>query len=358
MITIEARMKARLTITKFLETLSYIPGDISILIRGDHGIGKSQVMRQWSESLGLPLIDRRLSQTSEGDLIGLPTIDGRGTKFNPVDWYVQACAEPVVLFLDELNRASNEVMQAAFQIVLDRELNGHHLHPQTRVACAINSSEKYNVNSLDPALLDRFWVVDLSPSREEWLAQSRIEGVHSSITSFIAAAPKWLDPPEKPTGDDPTPSRRSWWRLSSALKSFSSLKESIDIVYNISAGFVGVEAAIAFIDHIKRWDSRIGPEEILTDPSRFVQTCSGWGMSQFNELIDSLTTHICSKEHITDTECIHVSTFMSLLPAELRISFWSRITSAGTSKVHIISALHKRCVDHLLSAFTAPPKGT
>jgi hypothetical protein len=31
---------------------------------------------------------------TEGDLVGLPIIEGECTKFNPPDWFHQACNEP------------------------------------------------------------------------------------------------------------------------------------------------------------------------------------------------------------------------------------------------------------------------
>ena len=45
---------------------------LPVLLRGRHGIGKSQVVFQLGEQLDLPVIDRRASQMTEGDLLGLP----------------------------------------------------------------------------------------------------------------------------------------------------------------------------------------------------------------------------------------------------------------------------------------------
>jgi MoxR-like ATPase len=164
----------------FMEIGQDLPANVSVLLRGNHGIGKSQVIKQLGrrikDVLKMPsfeTIDRRLSQMTEGDMIGLPSTDGETTRFNPPDWYKRACTMPVLLFLDELNRATPEVMQAAFQIVLDRELNGWKLHPETRVYAAVNDSASYNVNEIDPALLDRFWCIDLSPTHADWLDWAR-----------------------------------------------------------------------------------------------------------------------------------------------------------------------------------------
>ena len=82
---------------------------LPVLLRGRHGIGKSQVVYQLAAAAGLPVVERRASQMTEGDLVGLPSVEGNRTSFNPPDWFKQACEEPVCLFLDEVDRATLEL---------------------------------------------------------------------------------------------------------------------------------------------------------------------------------------------------------------------------------------------------------
>ena len=62
---------------KTFKTVSKFICDVRkpILLRGRHGIGKSEVVYQTAEDLGLPVVERRASQMTEGDLVGLPVID-------------------------------------------------------------------------------------------------------------------------------------------------------------------------------------------------------------------------------------------------------------------------------------------
>ena len=114
---------------------------LPVLLRGRHGVGKSQVVYQLAANANLPVVERRASQMTEGDLVGLPSIDGNRTSFNPPDWFKTACEEPVCLFLDEVDRATLEVRQGIFELTDSRKLNGHHLHPDTIVFAAINGGE-------------------------------------------------------------------------------------------------------------------------------------------------------------------------------------------------------------------------
>ena len=149
---------------------------LPVLLRGRHGIGKSQVVYQLAAAAGLPVIERRASQMTEGDLVGLPSIEGNRTSFNPPDWFKMACEEPVCLFLDEVDRATLEVRQGIFELTDSRKLNGHNLHPDTIIFAAVNAGEhgeNYQVNEMDPAELDRWSVRDKEPTVEERLARAK-----------------------------------------------------------------------------------------------------------------------------------------------------------------------------------------
>ena len=93
-----------------------IDAKFPILIRGRHGIGKSTIVYQIAEQRGLPVVERRASQMTEGDLLGLPKVEGGVTQWLAPEWLHTACNEPVVLFLDEVDRATMEVRQGIFEL--------------------------------------------------------------------------------------------------------------------------------------------------------------------------------------------------------------------------------------------------
>jgi hypothetical protein len=343
-----------LSIKTFLSVAEVLPVDTSILLRGPHGIGKSQVVRQVAKSFNLPVIDRRLSQMTEGDMVGLPSTDGEVTRFNPPDWYKRACVSPVCLFLDELNRATPEVMQAAFQIVLDRELNGWQLHSETRVFAAVNASAAYTVNEMDPALLDRFWTIDLEPTVEDWVAWARNGHVADVVTDFIAGNDKWLDTPKDSDPGKVTPSRRSWERLSNAL-TLAGVVEQPDnpLFYPICRGYVGNEATIAFHSFVKTIDSQVSGEEILNSYSKVKKKVAKLGTEKHNVLIEKVTDYVTKQlKSLDDKQGKNLQEFMRDLPGELRVACWSKLTQgSGTDNLELAKAIHKWCVEDILGAF-------
>jgi MoxR-like ATPase len=133
-----------------------------VLVRGRHGVGKSEVVYQIAADRNLPVVERRASQMTEGDLLGLPdtcdtAISGRkATTWNAPDWLVTACEQPVVLFLDEVDRATMEVRQGLFELTDSRKINGWKLHPETLIVAAVNGGEhgaQYQVGEMDPPSL-------------------------------------------------------------------------------------------------------------------------------------------------------------------------------------------------------------
>jgi hypothetical protein len=364
-----------MTITTFKRTAVSLPPSESVLLRANHGVGKSQVVRQVSAIIRkdiqkenpkwtFPVIDRRAGQLTEGDVVGLPSTDGEVTRFNPPDWYKQACKEPCVLFLDELNRGTTEVMQAMFQIVLDRELNGWKLHPLTRVYSAINTNAIYTVNEVDPALLDRFWVIDLEPTVEEWLAWAKNEdkeqggGLHYFVVDFIQGHNQWLSPAKNANPGDKQPSARSWQKLDRAMKHAGIMDDpGSEMFYQLSRGFVGNECAIAFRDFCKTIDNQLSGEDLLERfTTKPVQAkVNRQTQERLNGLIDKLSEHVvktCTK--LTDAQGKNVQAFMKHLPQELRISLWSKLTVSGIDKIELAKSIHKWCAESVLDVFGVP----
>ena len=344
---------SNISVKNLLEVAPLLPAEASVLIRGDHGIGKSQVVRQIAATLGLPVIDRRLSQMSEGDIIGLPSTDGDVTRFNPPDWYRQACRTPVCLFLDEFNRSTNEVQQAGFQIVLDRELNGCKLHPETRVYAAVNVGSAYTVNEMDPALIDRFWVVDLKPTVADWVswARGRLADV---VVDFIAQNEKWLDPPKNANPGEKHVSRRSWERLDRALKAAGVLEAPGEqLFHSVCTGFIGTPATIDFVAFAKSVEGRFTGEEIINDYDKVRPRLKKLkSQDRWNAATEKAGDYIaCNLERLSAAQQANLRAFAKDLPAELRVVLWSKISSQGRDKLDLTRDAHKAINDLVVEAF-------
>jgi hypothetical protein len=352
---------AKFSVGTFIDTAKVLPPSITVLLRGPTGIGKSYIVRQLAQYFGLPVIDRRLSQMTEGDVLGLPSTEGTVTRFNPPDWYKRACIEPVVLFLDEFNRATIEVMQAGFQIVLDHELNGHVLHPATRVFAAVNTGSEYAVNEMDPALQRRFWIADLVPTVEDWLAYAKDMkvGIDPIIIDFIAQNEKWLDPGKQPELGEVFPTRASWERYSQSLQLAKIDSDPEDPrYYSLGLGFVGTEASMAFNQFAKTYNAQVTGEDIFERYAKVKHKLSKLGQERWNICIERLGKHCEHVKRCSTAQALNIRDFMVDLPAELRVVLWNKLVSAGAKKIEFIQAMHEHTKDIICKTFGAETTDT
>jgi len=343
----------------FINVAKNLPSHISILAKGETGIGKSDIFKQISKTLGLDVIDRRLSQMQEGDLIGLPELVDGVTRFAPPDWYMRACREPVVVFLDELNRAVPELQQCAFQIILDRELNGHKLHPDTRVYAAVNEGRDFQVNEMDPALLRRFFVVDLEPTTEDWLAWAATAKIDDTMIAFIKKYPAHLkhDGSRHPGQVYPYPA--SWHRLDTSLK-YAEISPSKyagsrppDMMFSMASGFVGEVTAIAFIDFVKNYITRFNAEDVLDRFDENKEALEALSSDKRNDILSQVIT-FCETNTLILDQAKNLDLFLDICGDEPLVNFINSLMS--TKHRDNIKIVHKLVGQKVVAAVSASMK--
>lgn len=132
-------------VTELIKLLDIMSDEQNIMLVGNHGIGKSEILTEYFSAKGMPVIALFLGQMSDpGDLIGIPTkneVTGK-TDFMPPYWF-PLDGKPIVLFLDELNRARPEVLQTIMDLALNRKLAGRRLPEGSRIISAVNEGNQY-----------------------------------------------------------------------------------------------------------------------------------------------------------------------------------------------------------------------
>jgi hypothetical protein len=321
-----------------------------VLIRGRHGVGKSEIVEQMAKELGLPLIMRRASQMTEGDLIGLPFRDGETTKWLPPDWFKAACTSACVLFFDEVDRAVDEVAQQLFELNDNRSLYGNDLHPDTIVVAAINGGAhgaKYQVRKMDPAELDRWTVFDVEPSVEDWLDWAADDKVHSLIWDFINNNRTHLEHSTTQEPDKVYPSRRSWTRLSETLvhtewlKDEDAIKGNLGNIAILTDSFCGIEAAGAFRDFAENYRMAVSMEDLLDD-GKF-DLVADWRIDQHAAMVDKIDAEKVFDKNLTKKRAKNLAGYIERLPSELAVRLWQLVLMSGNEKN--IKAIHKLPVE-------------
>lgn len=284
-----------ITTTELLSLLDITPADQNLMLVGNHGIGKSEILTDYFSGKGMKVVPLFLGQMSDpGDLIGIPNRnDTTGkTEFMPPYWF-PLDGKPVVLFLDELNRARPEVLQTIMDLALNRTLAGRRLPDGSRIISAVNAGDQYQLTDLDPALVSRFNVVTFRPTAQEWLLWAEKVGVDARVRDFIRENPMWLDknPDAKEgadTGLDKTPDRRGWKRVSDILKTAGDISP---IVTKAIAAIVGPKAASALAGSVSARKILSG-REVLQNFEKHLPTLKGYELHQFSVVNDGIFRHL------------------------------------------------------------------
>ena len=246
-------MSVRINANELEKLLAVTPASQNIMLTGKHGIGKSQILEKFFTARGERVVILFLGQMSDpGDLIGLPRLDEKTGKtlFMPPYWF-PTDDKPVVLFLDELNRARPEVLQTIMDLTLNRTLAGRKLPEGSRVISAVNDGEEYQLTDLDPALVSRFNIYEFKPTAQEWLLWAAKAGLDSRVIDFISENPDMLDGgafTREDQGLEKSPDRRGWERVSTVLKT----NEVTPLLKTVIAGIVGMPAASKFFATINQ----------------------------------------------------------------------------------------------------------
>lgn len=320
------------TILRDLIDVNDTSANFPIMIRGRHGIGKSQVIYQLGKRLGMKVVERRASQMQEGDLVGMPkqspSITDQGTEyasFNSFGWFVECCENPRILFFDEVDRGQPVIRQGIMELTDSRKLFGKTLHPGTIIAAAVNGGKygsEYQVGEMDPAELNRWTVYDVEPTVEDWLVWAK-DVVHPVMWNFINQNRDHLEYKGPFEPNEVYPSRRSVVRLNSVLSRrdyYTNMKSKLDNVMNITMGFLGLAAAVAFREFVMNYDFQLTVEDIV-DSGRYKET-EEWGLNDHLAMTIKIGNSGVLTQKLTDSQLQNVANYFVTLPSEAAAKFW------------------------------------
>lgn len=375
--------------TGYQQLLTVVTPDTVVCVRGRHAIGKSEGVYQasankrsefyrdpencrrmidaladpthkavrhasgwvqeWNYEMGIPVLERRLSQMTEGDMIGLPfktEVAGQQcTQFLACDWIIQSCHFPVMLFLDERNRALDGVKQSVFQLADSKAFYGNRLHPETQIVVAENVGEAYQVQQNDPAEISRWVTIQLEPSFEEFMNYA--EGkLHPAVIEFLRTSPKSLEYIGVYEPNKKYPDRRSWTKFSFEATSLGLLdQDDPDMLLRVLAGgHLGVETGAQFYKFMQERERQVKAVDVLRDWKQVRKRLRKGGTlsnEKYVEIVHKLGDWLKSgpgenNRSLTDNQAAQMAAFMTDCPAEPRLAAWALLQrdAENVFKVH------------------------
>ena len=145
----------------------WIKNSYNVIFRGKHGVGKTATILDAFKRHSLKWQYFSASTMDPWvDFIGVPKekIDENGNSYLDLVRPKHFQNDQVeAIFLDEFNRSSKKVRNAVMELIQFKSINGKRFNNLKIVWAAINpeddTEEKYDVEALDPAQLDRFHVI-------------------------------------------------------------------------------------------------------------------------------------------------------------------------------------------------------
>lgn len=237
---------------KLTESLSYaIEHDLPVMLWGDTGIGKTEIVKQVAAALGRPCLVETLATMESVDLRGLPMNGADGVVWNRPDFLVRLdkLGKGAVLFVDEANANPPSVQVPIMQLVLNRHIGPHELPEGTRIVMAGNRmTDRAAAQRMNKALEDRLFHLDLEASLKPWLAWAAKANLHPAILAFLMLRGEgnvdrpglfiWRDAKSQDQRSRPGP--RAWASVASVVDAPDSIR------FGLVAGRVGEAAAAEF----------------------------------------------------------------------------------------------------------------
>lgn len=268
-----------LSIKDAKDALKYaIAADAPICLVGPPGIGKSAIVANVAEELGMKMETLILSLCEPTDLGGFPVVGNGAVNRLPLGPIKAACDEPVVLFLDELSCAPPVVQGAALRLVYERWAGDRKLHPGTVVVAAMNPPDQAAGGwEISLPMIGRLVMIHLRPTLKEVQGffyelgepGSDVRNLAVDFAATLEMAPDLLviDPPQgSVVSGRPWGAPRSWHRGLSVMSQVKS--DSPSLCAALLSGCVGEDSASSFLAIRKIRTELPSVTDIMSDPTR------------------------------------------------------------------------------------------
>jgi hypothetical protein len=225
------------------------------------GLGKTSIVEQIADEMGLGLVILSLAQYDYSEIAGwnLPSED-RSHMISVRPAWMPTEGRGIV-FLDELPQAPVSNQNIAAQIVNERRVGKHHMPEGWVVVAAGNrQSDRAGTNVMPSHLRDRLMFIEVEPDLEDTIAFFSKVGVSDKVRAYLRFRPEWLSKFDPQVNACPSP--RSWDRVSTIIG------WGIDpvVMTDTVAGQVGEAAAADFMGFLKMYDVAPDIDKLIANP--------------------------------------------------------------------------------------------
>lgn len=310
----------------------------ALMLIGRPGTAKSAILAEIAKDEGWQYIDLRLTMLDEISVGLYPSRPKKAEDgahyfdFAVPDWARKANEKPTLVVFDELNRARKEVLNAAFQILVERAIGDNFkFNENVKFAATGNLGEEdgTDVHELDPAILSgRVNILRHELLLDDWIKGYAEEHVDELIIGFLKANPQYFW--KAGEAGSPIACARSWTNLSNYLALFENIRQKRNACTDGGAGasFVG-QSILRFASYLEQQEA-INIEMILDDYEA-VKKRVKLNRAQTAELLTNLAAMNVMK--LTKAKTENAVKFLKDLPQDDNlVSFFYEVISKAKSE--------------------------
>lgn len=215
-----------------------------IFLLGAPGIGKTAVMEQIAQEMGIALVSYSMTHHTRQSALGLPFIRHKeyGEESFDVSEYTmseiissvyetmeESGVKEGILFLDEINCVSETLSPSMLQF-LQYKVFGRHKVPEGWVIVTAGNPPEYNksVREFDVATLDRLRVMEVEPDFAVFKEYAQEKGIHPAIVNFLDLKKEYFYAVETTVRGRSYVTARGWEDLSEILLLYEADRKKAD----------------------------------------------------------------------------------------------------------------------------------
>ncbi len=252
-----------------------------IFLLGAPGIGKTAVMEQIAQEMGIALVSYSMTHHTRQSALGLPfiahkTYDGREYDISEytMSEIIASIYETMeeggmkegILFLDEINCVSETLAPSMLQF-LQYKVFGRHQVPEGWVIVTAGNPPEYNksVREFDVVTMDRLKLLEVEPDFRVWKEYAQERQVHSAILNYLDLKKEHFYHMETTTKGRSYVTPRGWEDLSEILYHYEA--EQIRVDESLVGQYIRNERIVkeftAYYDLYNKYKRDYRIEEIL-----------------------------------------------------------------------------------------------
>jgi len=280
-----------------------------LLVIGEPGIGKTAILEALAEREGWAYYDFRLSQINPEDFLGLPAPSkekNAAITLYREEWYEMqdriAKGEKVLLVLEEINRARQEIQNTALSLINERRLGKLNFKSDNFMIAAtgnLGMEDGTNVEEWDRAVRTRFITIHLEPTLENWIGAWADVNIEPEILGFLRKYPEMAKTVYN-VGEgfkEQAFNFRTWHIFSRIFKKAKTEPTGNALMATMVHAHLG-KASGKFLDYLSEMKGAVTPSDILNNynTAAIQSRLKSMERGQQMELYKSLETILKIKE--------------------------------------------------------------